>query len=173
MAKCSNRTEARKLETQLITKYLSTHNLLNVSLEDGRFTIQGQHSAAAINSKAVYVYDYQGNYIATYSSIRECSEKLGIYVSTIEKCLHGIYKYAKGKQFSFKAYDKYTDLSNYSTGSSRQVKVTDGTTEMVFKSVKACKEYFQLDFKSTGLKYLLGALNKKFGNKYKVYVDGK
>ena len=142
--------------------------MVNISEEDGRFTANGQHTAALVNSKKVYVYDYQGNYLTSYSSIKECSQQTGIYISTIQKCLRGQYKYAKKKQFSFEHKESLEDLTNYSTGSSTTVKVTDGQQVLTFKSILACKEYFNLEYKSTGIKYLLGALNKKYGNKYKV-----
>lgn len=171
IAEFDNRTLAQQFESSLIKKYITSHSLVNVSLEDGRFTSEGQKTAAKVNSKIVYVYNYDGSFYKEFPSIIKCSATLDIYHSTIEKCLKGQYKYAKSYQFSFIKKDKMPDLTNYSTGSSRQILIKDNLTGgvLTFKSILACKKYFQLDYKSTGKKYLLSALNKQYGNQYSVW----
>lgn len=171
IAEFDNRTQAQEFESILIKKYITSHKLVNVSLEDGRFTRDGQKTAAKVNAKIVYVYNYDGSFYKEFPSILKCSEALNIYHSTIARCLKGQYKYAKSYQFSFTKEKQLQDLTNYSTGSSRQVQVRDNLTGgiLTFKSIVACKQYFQLEFVSTSKKYLLGALNKKYGNQYSVW----
>lgn len=171
---CATRVEAEKIESEMILKYKDKHNLVNISDGNGEFTSKGQHSASVINSKKVYVYNYDGTYFATYNSHTECSEELGIYVSSIEKCLSGVYKYAKGFQFSHIKVDKIRSLEEYGTGSSKEVIILDNESgEMLhFKSGVDCKNKLNLKFSSSGHKYILGALNKQYGNKYSMLVDG-
>lgn len=172
---CNTREEAEKLESKLITKYIKKHNLVNVSLGNGQFTSIGQHSAAEINSKEIFVYNYKGEFIQQFKSIKECAKSLDIYISCVEKCLYGIYKYAKGYQFSYTKVEFMPSLENYSTGSSKQVLILDTITGEVlkFKSGVECKKYFEFDLKTTANKYLLGAFNKKFGNRYMVNINGE
>ena len=93
---CETRKEAEELEEKLINKYKDKHNLVNIALDSGKFD---SDSAGKILSKEVFVYDYQGNYIESFKSIKECSEKLDIYYYTVKKCLSGEYKYDKKYQF--------------------------------------------------------------------------
>jgi hypothetical protein len=140
---------------------------VNIAVDTGKFD---STSAGKILSKQVFVYDYQGNYIEYFNSIKECSEELNIYYSTIQKCLSGEYKYAKKYQFSFEKVDKMPDLTEYSTGSSKEVLLLDTYTDDIlrFKSKVDCCNKLNITVKSTGHKYLLGALNKEFGNRYKL-----
>lgn len=172
---CSTRIEAEVIESAMILKYKIKHNLVNISEGNGEFTSKGQYSASEVNSKKVYVYTYNGKYYGTYNSHIECSEELNIYVSCIEKCLRGEYKYAKGFQFSHKKLDKMESLENYSTGSSKEVILLDNESgeTLRFKSGVDCKNKLNLKFSSSGHKYILGALNKQYGNKYSMLVDGE
>lgn len=172
---CSTREEAERVESEMIMKYKDKHNLVNISEGNGEFTSKGQHSASEYNSKKVYVYNYDGTYYATYNSHIECSEELDIYISCIEKCLRGEYKYAKGYQFSNEKVDKMSSLAEYSTGSSKEVILLDNETgeTLRFKSGVDCKNKLGLKFSSSGHKYLLGALNKQYGNKYSMLVNGE
>lgn len=172
---CATREEAEAVESELILKYKDKHNLVNISGGNGEFTSRGQHSAAELNSKKVYVYNYDGTYYGCYNSHIECSEELNIYVSCIEKCLRGTYKYAKGFQFSHEKVDRMESLETYSTGSSKQVIILDNETGEVlrFKSGVDCKTKLGLKFSSSGHKYILGALNKQYGNKYSMLVNGE
>jgi len=169
---CETREEAEKLEEKLINKYKEKHDLINISLDSGKFDTT---SAGEFLSKEVFVYDYQGNYIKSFKSIKECSYELDIYYSTIKKCLYGEYKYAKKYQFSFEKVEKMLDLTEYSTGSSKEVLLLDTYTDDIirFKSKVDCCNKLQLIIKSTGHKYLLGALNQCFGNRYMMLVDGQ
>lgn len=169
---CDSREEAEKLEEELINKYKDKHNLVNIALDSGKFD---STSATKILSKEVFVYDYQGNYIESFKSIKECSEELDIYYSTVKKCLSGEYKYAKKYQFSFERFDKMNDLTEYSTGSSKEVLLLDTYTDEIlrYKSKVDCCEKLNIVVKSSGHKYLLGALNKEFGNRYQMFVDNE
>lgn len=139
-------------------------------MDSGKFDTT---SVGEFLSKEVFVYDYQGNFIENYKSIRECSYELQIYYSTISKCLNGEYKYAKQFQFSFNKVDKMPDLTEYSTGSSKEVLLLDTYTDEIirYKSKVDCCNKLNINVKSSGHKYLLGALNKEFGNRYKMLVD--
>lgn len=172
---CSTREEAEKLESELIIKYKGKHNLVNISLGNGQFTSKGQHSAAEYNSKETFVYNYDGTYFGRFSSIIECAEELGIYKSCVSKCLRGEFKYAKGYQFRFEKFDRIESLVDYSTGSSKEVILLDNETGEIlrFKSGVDCKNKLNLQLRTTGHKYILGALNKYYGNKYSMLVDGE
>lgn len=168
---CENREEAELLEEKLINKYKDKHNLTNIAMDSNKFD---STSAAEFLSKQVFVYDYQGNYIESYKSIKECSYELQIYYSTLKKCLRGEYKYAKQFQFSLEKVEKMPNLTEYSTGSSKEVILLDTFTDEIlrFKSKVDCCKKLNIIVKSTGHKYLLGALNKEFGNRYRMLVDG-
>lgn len=167
---CKDREEAEFLEEDLINKYKQKHNLVNISTDSGKFDTT---SAGEFLSKRVFVYDYQGNYLETYRSIRECSYEMQIYYSTISRCLKGEYKYAKQFQFSLIKVDKMPDLTEYSTGSSKEVVLLDTYADEIirFKSKVDCCDKLGIVVKSTGHKYLLGALNKAFGNRYKMLIN--
>lgn len=171
----ATRQDAENIEASLITKYMNKHNLVNISLGNGEFTSVGQKSAAELNSKTVYVYDYQGNYIKTFKSAKECSMELNICYSSVLKCLRGQYKYIKGYQLNFEKLDKMPSLENYGTGTSKEVTILDNETGKLlkFKNIVTCKEKLKLAFKSTSFKYLLGALNKEYGTRYSLFIDGK
>lgn len=172
---CSTREEAEQIEASLIVKYKDKHNLVNIAEGNGEFTSKGQHSASEINSRIVYVYNYNGTYYGKFNSLVECSEELNICYSSIKKCLRGEYKYVKGFQFSYNKDDKLPDLTNYSTGSSKQITLLDNETGefLNFKSSVDCKNQLNLQYSSTGIKYLLGALNKQYGNKYSMLTNGE
>lgn len=126
-------------------------------------------------SKEVFVYDYQGNYVTSYPSIKDTAYNLGLYHSTVKKCLHGEIKFAKLHQFSFTKVDKMEDLTEYSTGSSKEVLLYDTVTDEIvrFKSKVDCCKKLNLEVKSSGHKHLLGALNKVYGNRYKMFYNGE
>lgn len=168
---CETREEAEKLEEKLINKYKDKHNLVNIALDSGKFD---SDSAGKILSKEVFVYDYQGNYIECFKSIKECSEELDIYYSTVKKCLSGEYKYAKKYQFSFEKMNKMVDLTEYSTGSSKEVLLLDTYTDEIirFKSKVECCKQLNLKTTSTSHLRLLSTLNKEFGNRYSMLIDG-
>lgn len=167
---CENREEAELLEEKLINKYKDKHNLTNIAMDSSKFD---STSAGEYLSKQVFVYDYQGNYVDSYKSIKECSYELQIYHSTIKKCLYGEYKFAKQFQFSYEKVEKMPDLTEYSTGSSKEVILLDTFTDNIlrFKSKVDCCDKLNIIVKSTGHKYLLGALNREFGNRYKMLVN--
>jgi len=51
--------------------------------------------------RPVKVFDIDGNYIQTFSLVKECSENLNISESSIHRVLSGIYKQCKGYQFQY------------------------------------------------------------------------
>ena len=67
------------------------------------------------------------------------------------------------------------DLTEYSTGSSKEVLLLDTYTDEIlrFKSKIDCCVKLNIIVKSTGHKHLLGALNKAFGNRYLMFVNGE
>lgn len=169
---CETREEAEKLEEKLINKYKDKHNLVNIALDSGKFD---SNSASKSLSKEVFVYDYQGNYIESFKSIKECSEELDIYYSTVKKCLSGEYKYAKKYQFSFEKVNKMIDLTEYSTGSSKEVLLLDTYTDEIirFKSKVECCKQLNIETTSTSHSRLLSSLNKEFGNRYSMLINGE
>lgn len=171
---CQTREDAEKVESEMITKYLKKHNLVNISRGNGEFTSKGQHSASVYNSKKVYVYNYDGTYFGEFNSHIECSEELEIYVSSIEKCLRGEYKYAKGFQFRNEKFEKIESLEEYSTGSKEVIILDNNTGELLkFKSGVDCSKKLNLRIKASGHKHILGALNKYYGNKYSMLYKGE
>lgn len=175
IALCNSRIEAEKFESELIIKYKDKHNLVNISTGNGEFTSKGQRSASELNSKKVYVYNYKGSYLGSYNSILDCSEELDICYSTIKKCLKGEYKYAKGFQFKFEYSESIPSLENYSTGSSKQITLLNNESGeiLTFKSALDCKTQLKMQYNSTGIKYLIGALNKYYGNTYSILINGE
>lgn len=171
----SSRKEAEELEKVLIARYKDSHNLVNISEGNGEFTSKGQHSASIFNSKRVYVYNYDGTYNREYSSVKDCSIDLKIKYSCIIKCLSGEFKYAKGWQFSYTKVDRMPNLSDYSTGSSVEVILRDNSTgeNIRFKSGKHCKEVLGLESSRTNVKDIPALLNKKYGGRYSMYLNGK
>lgn len=169
---CDTREEAEQLEEILINKYQEKHNLVNIALDSSKFDTT---SAAKYLSKKVFVYDYQGNFIKSYDSIISCSYAMDVYHSTIKKCLSGELKYAKLHQYSFEKVDKMQDLTEYSTGSSKEVLLLDTYDNEIirFKSKVDCDRKLNLGVVGTSHKNLLGPLNKHYGNRYKMFYDGK
>lgn len=172
---CETRKEAETIESNLIIKYKEKHNLVNIDEGNGEFTSKGQHSAAEYNSKKLYVYNYNGTYYGQFNSIIEGAEELNIYVSTVRKCLSGEYKYAKGFQFSYTKVENMPSLEEYSTGSSKEVIILNNETGEItrYKSGVVCKDALNLNIRTTGHKYIVGALNRYYGNKYSMLVDGE
>lgn len=172
---CNTRVEAEEIESQLILKYKQKHNLVNISEGNGEFTSKGQHSASVLNSKKIYVYNYDGSYYATYNSHNECADELGIHISGIEKCLAGTQKFVKGFQFSRDKVEATESLQEYSTGSSKEILILDNDTGKVtrYKSGRACREALNMPSSSTGIKRILADLNKNYGNRYSMLIDGE
>ena len=166
------RKEAEELETILIQRYKKKHNLVNISEDNGYFTFDGRKRASDVNSKKVYVYNYDGTFYKEFNSAKETSEKLGIYYSCVLKCLQGRYKYAKGFQFSFKKVKQMPDLTDYSTGDSVEIILKDNSTgdTQRFKSFKDCKDKMGIIDPNTNSKRLPMLLTKLYGNKYSVKI---
>lgn len=53
------------------------------------------------NSKAVEMLDLKENVLGTYTSLKECSYKTGISVTSISECANGKVKQVCGKKFKF------------------------------------------------------------------------
>jgi len=172
IAELNSRKEAEELETLLITKYITKHNLVNISLDNGQFNSE---SSSKINSKEIHVYDYTGVYKESYDSIIECSEKLDICYSTIKKCITKQYKYAKGFQFNLEKVEKMETLVNYGNGNSKQVIILDNESGEIitFKSGVECKDKLNLNIQATQIIRILGELNKQYGDKYTMLIEGK
>lgn len=170
-----SREEAELLETSLIRRYKDKHNLINIIEDSGTFTSNGVHSASVFNSKKVYVYNYNGTFYKEFNSEKECAEAIGANISGVEKCLSGVSKYCHNYQIRFEKFDKIESLEEYSRGSSKEVLIKDTTTGEIirYKSCEDCKAKLGFNLKTTGSKYLLGALNKYFGNKYMLWYKGE
>lgn len=170
---CNTREEALKLESELINKYYVKRRLVNC-LDEGKFTSRGVKSAKNLKSKKVYVYNYEGIFLQEYNSVKETSEQLNITYSTIKKCLRGEYKYAKQYQFSYTKQDM-PSLSSYSKDNWNEVELLDTQFNIVVKYPKMTKliEELNLEVKQSSTRVILGALNKQYGNRYQLKVDGK
>ena len=169
-----NREECANMEKLLIVRYKSTHRLTNQIVDEGKFTSRGVRSASNLKSKKVYVYSYKGTFVKEFNSIKECSEELNISYSSIKKCLSGQYKYAKKYQFSYNKQEM-TDLSSYSKNNWNNIELLDTELNQIIEYPSLVKLIQDLNLNITGttVKYILGALNKKYGNKYKLKVDGE
>lgn len=167
------REEAEKLESEMILKF--KHRLVNIALDSGTFSSNGHRSAMIINSKKVYVYNFEGEYIKEYNSIIDCSQDMNIYHSTISRCLKGDYKYAKSFQFRFEKFDSIESLKDYGTGTSKKITILDNKTGEIkeIKSFKEAKKLFNLSSPTTQSKKLPALLNEKYGNRYSTLVNGK
>lgn len=174
IASFDSREEAAMLENILILKYKVSHNLVNDIVDEGKFTSNGEKSALNLKSKKVYVYNYQGQFLKEFDSIRDCSENLDIYYSTIKKCLSGEYKYAKQYQFSFDKVTTMSDLSSYSRENWVEIELLNTETGEILKfpTRKQCIDHLQIIVKGTAWRDFLGKINQKYGNKYKVKKDG-
>ena len=170
----NTREEAAKIEEYLIIKYKEKHGLTNQIIDEGKFSSTGYRSAENLKSKKVYVYSYEGVFIREFNSIKECSSELNIYHSTISRCLKGEYKYAKQYQFSYTIQDM-PNLSSYSKDNWNEVELLDTQSNIIVKYPKMTKliEELDLGLKYSTVKNVLGALNKQYGNKYKLKVDGE
>ena len=170
---CNTKEEALKLENELINKYYVKRKLVNC-LDEGKFTSRGVKSAENLKSKKVYVYNYEGIFLQEYNSVKETSEQLNITYSTIKKCLRGEYKYAKQYQFSYTKQDM-PSLSSYSKDNWNEVELLDTQSNIVVKYPKMTKliEELNLEVKQSSTRAILGALNKQYGNKYQLKVDGE
>ena len=170
---CNTREEALKLESELINKYYIKKRLVNC-LDEGKFTSRGVKSAKSLKSKKVYVYNYEGIFLQEYNSVKETSEQLNITYSTIKKCLRGEYKYAKQYQFSYTKQDM-PNLSSYSKDNWNEVELLDTQSNIVVKYPKMTKliEELNLEVKQSSTRAILGALNKQYGNRYQLKVDGE
>lgn len=160
---------AANLEELLILKYKEKHKLTNQVYRDNR-----SNRLIGIRSKKVYVYSYKGELIKKYPSIKTAGDEMGIYFSTIKKCITGEYKHAKEFQFSHEIKDM-PDLTGYSKGSSIPIELIDNQTgaSIRFRSSKECKEQLKLPNVGTSAKHIRGSINKKFGDKYRVVIDGE
>lgn len=169
------RDEAAKLEKELIIKYKVKHKLTNEIVDEGKFTSDGYKSAINLKNVSVFVYSYEGIFICKFDSIKECSEKLNIYESTIDKCLSGQYKYAKKLQFSREKVDKMPDLTNYSKDNWINLEILDTSTNKIlyFPNRKKAVEFLNLDLNGNDEIRFLASLNKLYGNRYKVKINGE
>ena len=172
LAVCNTREEALQLENRLINKYYTKKRLVNC-LDEGKFTSRGVKSASNLKSKQVYVYSYEGIFLKEFKSVKECAEELNITYSTIKKCLKGEYKYAKQYQFSYTKQDM-PDLSSYSKDNWNEVELLDTKSNTIIKYPKMTKliEELNLKVEQSSVRVILGALNKQYGNRYKLKVDG-
>lgn len=170
---CNSRKEALELENELINKYYIKKRLVNC-LDGGKFTKKGKKSAKNLKNKKVYVYNYKGVFLQEYSSIKETSKQLNITYSTIKKCLRGDYKYAKQYQFSYTKQDM-PNLSSYSKANWNEVELLDTQSNLITKYPKMTKliEDLNLQVSSSSVRTILGALNKQYGNKYQLKVNGE
>ena len=168
------REEAAKIEEYLIIKYKEKHRLTNQIIDEGKFSSTGYRSAENLKSKKVYVYSYEGIFIREFNSIKECSSELNIYHSTISRCLKGEYKYAKQYQFSYTKQDM-PNLSSYSKDNWNEVELLDTQSNIIVKYPKMTKliEELDLGLKYSTVKNVLGALNKQYGNRYQLKVNGE
>ena len=168
------REESAKIEKYLIIKYKEKHRLTNQIIDEGKFSSTGYRSAENLKSKKVYVYNYEGIFLQEYNSVKETSEQLNITYSTIKKCLRGEYKYAKQYQFSYTKQDM-PSLSSYSKDNWNEVELLDTQSNIVVKYPKMTKliEELNLEVKQSSTRAILGALNKQYGNKYQLKVDGE
>ena len=168
------REESAKIEEYLIIKYKEKHRLTNQIIDEGKFSSTGYRSAENLKSKKVYVYNYEGIFLQEYNSVKETSEQLNITYSTIKKCLRGEYKYAKQYQFSYTKQDM-PNLSSYSKDNWNEVELLDTQSNIVVKYPKMTKliEELNLEVKQSSTRAILGALNKQYGNRYQLKVDGE
>lgn len=168
------REESAKVEEYLIIKYKEKHRLTNQIIDEGKFSSTGYRSAENLKSKKVYVYNYEGVFIKEFNSIKECSSELNIYHSTISRCLKGEYKYAKQYQFSYTKQDM-PNLSSYSKNNWNEVELLDTQSNIIVKYPKMTKliEELNLEVSGSSVRIILGALNKQYGNRYQLRVDGE
>lgn len=159
-----NYDEICELEQSLISRYRKSHKLVN----DVTGPVIGS------KRKPVHIYSYEGLYLYKVDSIKDANKRTGVSMSTIDRCLMGEYKYAKGYQFSYEKKEM-PNLTDYSTGSSVPIVLIDTKTEdrLFFPSAKLCRERMELDFVGTSAKHIRGAINKKYGDRYRVFIDGK
>lgn len=174
IASFDTREEAAYLENVLILKYKSTHNLVNDIVDEGKFTSNGKKSAINLKNKKVYVYSYKGIFLKEFNSIKECSQELNIYHSTIGKCLKGKYKYAKQYQFSFIKTEKVLDLTSYSKDNWNEIELLNTETNeiIIFPSRKQCADYLNIALTGSNWRDILGKINQMYGNKYKIKKEG-
>lgn len=172
LASFDTREEAAYLETQLILRHKDRHRLTNQIIDEGKFQSCGEKSAMNLKSKKVYMYSYEGLFLKEFDSIKQASEELDLTYSTIKKCLSGEYKYAMNLQFSY-ARQNMPSLSSYSKGNWKEVELLNCETAEIktYPKMTSLIEDLKLKVNNSSLRLVLGALNKQYGNKYKVKTE--
>jgi hypothetical protein len=100
----SQTKEWKKNMSILISNNLDRGNKISNSL-NSLSPLEKQHKYNLIsisNSKPIFQYDLQDNFIKEWKSSKEASKALNIYDSNINCCLKGKYKYSGGYKWKYK-----------------------------------------------------------------------
>lgn len=87
-----------KYKDKIFRYYVGNTNDIIVDKE----ILQNKHA------KKVYQYDLDGNFIASYNSLKEASEKTNTYRPSISSCLNGTYQYANNYMWFYEKKEKPT-----------------------------------------------------------------
>lgn len=95
------------------------------------------------HNKHIFQYDFDGNFIAEYVSIRRAAFANNIHPSQIHHCLNGTYKQGGGYQWSYIKVPKLPRYIKNTMKPSRKGVIVYNTEKMYkFNSAKECAEFF-------------------------------
>lgn len=182
---------SHKLERQLIKKYSKSRNLVNKddfgAGESKKFvsretrnkiskTLQEKYKNGEIVSgttKSIFVYDLEGNFINTYSSLTNCSIDLNIHISTISRNLRGKTKQGRGFQFFYEEQKDLKSLKHFHKGRNTPIKICEDGDCVEFKSISECLKHLNIEKLGVNSKTVSNIIQEYYPNTYKVYIKNE
>ena len=123
--------EALQVEKHAIIKYLKLFSP-TYSIEESDF--RGRINAGISHRKRVDCYDLWGNYLKTYSSIREAAKILDLNVSKIINCCKGKAPRVKNYRFTYEKENKEIEFNNIFK-SEWTIKISNNNEHHIFTSL--------------------------------------
>ena len=114
----ADNSELNGLEKEYIASLKCTDECIGYNMDDGGRNGWNTHPDRHRYTRKVNKFDLQGNFLETYSSIKECAEANNTYPSIISNCLGGTYKSWNNYQYK---YDGEAPLTKITKRGSRPV----------------------------------------------------
>ena len=102
--KCSSSSIGRAVLDKTPSKGFLWSDLKTDNLDIDEYNIN-------MNCKTIYMYDVNGNYLKSFSSIAECAKSLNTNRTNISQALHSQYSFKKQFYFSQKKYKKFPKIN--------------------------------------------------------------
>lgn len=160
---CGGWEESHKLEQELIERHKEKHDLLNhrdrgagnpfplnsdfTRLQISKTLKEGYASGRLkpTRTKEVHVYNVDGTFVKSYSSITNCSKDMGVYKSSIERVLNGTHRQMKGFVFKEKYSEFISPLKYPRKGRINQLIVHYSDKQLEFSSARDCARHFNIN----------------------------